>query len=63
MSDLVDQMFPPITAREELNPKQREYNDFNYWPSKKSSYRPTTSFFRIPFRPPCLLDRAARYEA
>ncbi|KDN51985.1 LNS2-domain-containing protein [Tilletiaria anomala UBC 951] len=31
MTDLVDQMFPPITVKEELHPRQREYNDFNYW--------------------------------
>ncbi|GAC93845.1 nuclear elongation and deformation protein [Pseudozyma hubeiensis SY62] len=31
MTDLVDQMFPPITAKEEKEPRKPEYNDFNYW--------------------------------
>lgn len=31
MTDLVDQMFPPITAKEEREPRKPEYNDFNYW--------------------------------
>ncbi|TKY84535.1 hypothetical protein EX895_006437 [Sporisorium graminicola] len=31
MTDLVDQMFPPITAKEEMEPRKPEYNDFNYW--------------------------------
>lgn len=31
MTDLVDQMFPPITAKEEKEPRKPEFNDFNYW--------------------------------
>ncbi|PWY98213.1 LNS2-domain-containing protein [Testicularia cyperi] len=31
MTDLVDQMFPPITAAEEKAPRKPEFNDFNYW--------------------------------
>lgn len=31
MTDLVDQMFPPITARHERNPRNPEFNDFNFW--------------------------------
>ncbi|SPO27654.1 related to SMP2 protein, involved in plasmid maintenance, respiration and cell proliferation [Ustilago trichophora] len=31
MTDLVDQMFPPITAKEQQEPRKPEYNDFNYW--------------------------------
>ncbi|EPQ30036.1 uncharacterized protein PFL1_02154 [Pseudozyma flocculosa PF-1] len=31
MTDLVDQMFPPITAKEEKEPRRPEFNDFNYW--------------------------------
>ncbi|EST09485.1 LNS2, Lipin/Ned1/Smp2 [Kalmanozyma brasiliensis GHG001] len=31
MTDLVDQMFPPITAKEEKEPRKPEFNDFNFW--------------------------------
>ncbi|KAK0523429.1 lipin Ned1, partial [Tilletia horrida] len=31
MNELVDQFFPPIRAAEVSNPRQREFNDVNYW--------------------------------
>jgi len=31
MNELVDQFFPPIRAAEVSNPRQREFNDVNFW--------------------------------
>lgn len=41
MTDLVDQMFPPITVRSEAAAIKPEYNDFNFW-------RPSITAFELP---------------
>lgn len=41
MTDLVDQMFPPITQKSEAAATKPEYNDFNFW-------RPSLSTFELP---------------
>ncbi|CEH13984.1 Protein involved in plasmid maintenance/nuclear protein involved in lipid metabolism [Ceraceosorus bombacis] len=41
MTDLVDQMFPPITVKSEAAAIKPEYNDFNFW-------RPSLSTFELP---------------